>query len=64
MILAFILFSSYLHLIKEKVGIVLVILLAIIIAYTIFGWEALFGLGLFIYFITNSYNEYYVGDDE
>ncbi len=63
-ILAFFLFSSYLHLITGKVGIVLVILVAIIIAYTIFGWEALFGLGLFIYFITNSYDEYYIEDDE
>ncbi len=63
-ILAFFLFSSYLHLITGKAGIVLVILIGIIIAYNIFGLEALFGLGLFIYFVTNSYDEYYAGDDE
>jgi len=63
-ILAFFIVSSYLHLLKGKMGIVLVILVAIIIAYTIFGWEALFGLGLFIYFVTNSYDEYYAEDDD
>ena len=63
-ILAFFLFTSYIHLLKGKMGIVLVILVAIIIAYTIFGWEALFGLGLFIYFITSGYNEYYTDKDK
>jgi hypothetical protein len=63
-ILAFFLFSSYLHLLKGKTAIVLLILVAIIIAYNIFGWEALFGLGLFIYFVTNSYDGYYIGKDE
>lgn len=63
LIIALLLFTAYSHLFNTNVIMILFILIGIIIAYEIFGLQALAGLGLFAYFIYSGYTEY-EGKDE
>jgi len=63
-ILVFLFLAAYSHLFNAKFTMILFVLIGIIIAYQIFGLEALAGLGLFIYFIYNSYTEYYSDEED
>jgi len=58
-ILILLLLISYSHVIRSKIGLIILIIVAVIIGYNLFGFIALFGLGYFYFFIYGSYDDYH-----